>query len=429
MSYTPRNWTPTFQLTSIEKPDMSPYLFHMTTSKNLKLILEGEGTGENTGILNIQVPKHNNKATYEIPMVCFTESPPFALDFFRYRWSDNKDRENLKYGIGFDKKAMVLKGVYPTFYAPKKLQAEILKLNSKLKNNLSVNIESLSSKDKSIIQELNELITNTRNTLSGVVRLMFPLLEDEKYQGFIWEREWRYTTPNPDDKKFIFSYNDIRIICCADEDEEEFKKIIGVEYIEANPIQFIRTWKEYDEITDLLNRTNQNSNDTSKENDIMKIKENDINKAIEGCLAEIDNIDFYIDYLENQVKKIEEIKCIKNNLNEQRKTYDKEIEKIALNKAALIEVFKEISGINSINEDLEKVIRESNCETVTLAIAAYQASINADNVIPRPEGWLIKAIRNNYKPGKTQNPTQVIDRITERVNKKIDLKNCGGASN
>ncbi len=130
----PHNWTPTFRLTSVEKPDMSPYLFHMTIRESLKNILEDQETGEDEGRLLAQIPRHCKKEAYRIPMVCFTETPPFALDFFRYRWSDNKDRENLKYGIGFDKEAMVIKGkgVFPTFYVGNELQSEIFGLTKKL---------------------------------------------------------------------------------------------------------------------------------------------------------------------------------------------------------------------------------------------------------------------------------------------------------
>lgn len=49
-------------------------------------------------------------------MVCFIESLFFVLDFFRYRWSDRKDRINLEYGLGFSKEIMVYKGVYFIVY-------------------------------------------------------------------------------------------------------------------------------------------------------------------------------------------------------------------------------------------------------------------------------------------------------------------------
>lgn len=261
MSDIPRNWTPTFRLTSIEKPDMSPYLFHMTTKESLKLILEDEQTQKGEGKLIAQIPRPNKKDTYKIKMVCFTDSPPFALDFFRYRWSENKDRKNLKYGIGFDKEIMVQKGVSPTFYVHGKLQAQILHLTKIFKdNNLLEKLEHLSCNDEEIIQELKKLLIDTCDTVSSVERLMFPLLEKEKLQGYIWEREWRYTTPLNSDPDFVFSYDDIRIICCADEDENIFKEIIGEQYIEKNQIQFIRTWQEYNEIKDFLNRKTQNTN-------------------------------------------------------------------------------------------------------------------------------------------------------------------------
>lgn len=152
----PHNWTPTFRLTSIEKPDMSPYLFHMTTRQRLKSILEDEDTGECEGRLVAQIPRHCKKKAYKIPMVCFTETPPFGLDFFRYRWSDNKNRRNLKYGIGFDKEAIVRKGVRPTFYVDRMLQHKIFSLIDELeKCDLVDGLESLNCNDSQISQELH----------------------------------------------------------------------------------------------------------------------------------------------------------------------------------------------------------------------------------------------------------------------------------
>jgi hypothetical protein len=95
----------------------------MTTRESLKLILEDKFTKKYEGRLKADIPR-NAKDSYKIKMVCFTESPPFALDFFRYRWSESRNVKDLKYGIGFDKETMVKKGVLPTFYVSEDLLSQ-----------------------------------------------------------------------------------------------------------------------------------------------------------------------------------------------------------------------------------------------------------------------------------------------------------------
>ena len=96
-----RNTTPTFNLTSIEKPDFSPFLIHMTGKKSLVNILKGENTPDEVeqkkghGYLKAVKPSFNGQeALYNSEVVCFTEAPVFALDFFRYRsfrrWNDDQ---------------------------------------------------------------------------------------------------------------------------------------------------------------------------------------------------------------------------------------------------------------------------------------------------------------------------------------------------
>ena len=80
--------TPTFQLTPIEKPDMSPFLVHMTGKEQIIHILRGQNAPEKLedgyGFLKAAVPKQSTGG-YTAEVVCFTDSPTFALDFFRYR--------------------------------------------------------------------------------------------------------------------------------------------------------------------------------------------------------------------------------------------------------------------------------------------------------------------------------------------------------
>jgi len=418
MSDIPRNWTPTFRLTSIEKPDMSPYLFHLTTRESLKLILQDKLTNKSEGRLKADIPR-SAKDSYKIKMVCFTDSPPFALDFFRYRWSQSKNVKDLKYGIGFNKETMVKKGVLPTFYVSEDLLSQILKLTKIFKDdNLLDKLDCLNCNDNKIIEELNELLGDTCKTLSSVEKLMFPLLENNRYQGYIWEREWRYIAPNNLGSSaevttsiaflilmgeglyriaslflqdyhhldFVFSYDDIRIICCDDEDENIFKEIIGKDCITKNKIQFIRTWQQYDEITDFLARKTQNSNT--------------IDEKIENALAEKKGIEHYLYYLENQPKRIEELKNLKDYL-------DKEIKRIAL-----IKLCENLLEGKSLPEDLKtKIMTTDDCEIVINSIAAYQ-EYKKSNLIKSPLVCLRKAI-TNIPPWKV-NSEQELDEIRKQ---------------
>jgi hypothetical protein len=100
--------TPTFELTPVEKPDMSPFLFHMTGRNALLSVLRGEGVTEGTelaakhGFLKACIPSGNGG--YTASVVCFTESPAFALDFFRYR-SFRRWQEDQQFGVGVNQRA------------------------------------------------------------------------------------------------------------------------------------------------------------------------------------------------------------------------------------------------------------------------------------------------------------------------------------
>lgn len=389
MTDIPHNWTPTFKLTSIEKPDMSPYLFHMTTEESLQKVLEDQEAGENKGRLIAQIPRHCKNEEYRIPMVCFTETPPFALDFFRYRWSDNKDRQNLKYGIGFDKSSMVKKRVFPTFYVNKEVQSQIFCSITMLGEFDLENLQSIECKDDQLIQQLKQILENTSQTLESVKRLMFPLLENNKYEGYIWEREWRYTSH--DNADFIFSYADIRIICCTDEDENNFKMIIGEEIIQNNPIKFIRTWEQYDEITDFINNRSRDTDDNIKQ-------------RIQKVLAERKGIESYLSHFAIQEKHISKIKNIKNELD------------VQIKKIALIRVFEEISK-NSANNLAKKEIMDNEYEVVIKAIAAYSQYRNK-KVVNKPSNYLIQAIQKQWKPSSNQE--KEITKITNLMNNIIE---------
>ena len=232
--------TPTLELTPVEKPDMSPFLVHMTGQGAILSILKGENIPESVeavpqgcGYLRASVPVYDH-GHFDVPVVCFTESPTFALDFFRYRsfqrWSADQ-----RYGIGFSKTGLVNAGVRPVVYVEDAVRQAIRALfNYSQKNRGSF------SSDSEIHDHLNTIVARLHP-------LLFPLLEGHPRQGFMWEREWRYFDPNG----FVFDYGDIRVICCPDSEEAEIRQILGDT---AESVDFIRAWREYDDITNYLRR-------------------------------------------------------------------------------------------------------------------------------------------------------------------------------
>lgn len=229
--------TPTFQLTAVEKPDMSPFLVHMTGKDAIHSILNGKKATQpipyGAGYLKANVPEYD-QSVIQAPVVCFTESPTFALDFFRYR-SFDRWKADQRYGIGFDKTIMAEVGVRPVVYVDESLRKNLIYLAKRLKENNGTFANEV---------RLNDVLIDT---LTSLLPIAFPLLEDRKEQGFIWEREWRH--PNPEG--FVFSHQAIKIICCPEREEPKIREILGDV---ADEIQFIRAWREYDDVTSYLTR-------------------------------------------------------------------------------------------------------------------------------------------------------------------------------
>ncbi len=100
------------------------------------------------------------------------------------------------------------------------------------------------------ISENEDLNNRLVSLLESTYPLLFPLLEDEPRQGYMWEREWRAT----DENGFVFSNTNIRIICCPQEEEGVIRDILGSA---ASNIQFIRAWQEYDDVTRFLESQQQ----------------------------------------------------------------------------------------------------------------------------------------------------------------------------
>ncbi len=234
--------TPTFRLTPVEKPDLSPFLIHMTGKNSLVRVLKGENAGEginvpvNSGFIRASIPSFDtSKLYYNSPVVCFTESPIFALDFFRYRSFRRWDFDQ-QYGIGFSKEALIKhRGVRPVIYLDTQTNSEILSICNKSENN-EINFSE------------NEAIDATiKASFKKIKPLLFPMLENEPYQGFMWEREWRCPDPNG----LIFPYQAIKVICCPASEKAEILGILGELTIK---IDVVESWREYDEVTNYLKR-------------------------------------------------------------------------------------------------------------------------------------------------------------------------------
>lgn len=231
-----KNVTPTFDLEPVEKADMSPFLIHLTGKDSLIQIIKGAGSPlvrDGWGYLKSGIPPYAESGSYHCPVVCFTDSPIFALDFFRYR-SSKRFFADQQYGIGFSKSAMVSgHGVRPVLYLDRKTNANLLKI-----------IHIAESSDLTISEEPIQN-TELRNTLKEIKPLLFPMFEHTTLQGYMWEREWRY----PDSEGLKFNHNEIKIICCPKEERQEIEAALGQF---AQQVEIVENWKEYDELKSYL---------------------------------------------------------------------------------------------------------------------------------------------------------------------------------
>lgn len=226
--------TPTFQLSPVEKPDMSPFLFHMTGRREILSILspEMDDFPENMGFLKSAIPEAQGEdKNYAAEVVCLTESPTFCLDFFRYR-SFKRWQKNQLFGIGLDKSKLARLGARPCIYADEQLKNDLIVIKHRL--------EKVELQDQTLRERLPSLI-------SRAYPLIMPLLENTASQGFMWEREWRYE--NAEDRGLVFPYSAIRIICCPEGEEEGIRRVLG-RY--SNNVTFVRSWREYNEVTSYL---------------------------------------------------------------------------------------------------------------------------------------------------------------------------------
>ncbi|MBT0082773.1 hypothetical protein [Vibrio alginolyticus] len=304
--------TPTFRLTPVEKPDMSPYLFHMTGKSQLLSILspEGEDVPEEYGFLRASIPEAQGEdRNYDARVVCFTESPVFALDFFRYR-SFRRWRDNQMYGLGFDKSRLASLGARPCIYADDELKNDIVVLKNLLEQE-GVEDERISSRVTSLI--------------NGSYPLLMPLLENTHHQGFMWEREWRYF--NEEDNDFAFPYDAIRIVCCPRNEEEELRRCLGGY---ADHIEFVHSWNEYNEVTNFLNsRDNQRSVPDrtiygSEVNDYLQSLE----EQLENHIKIFNKLSAFKDYVDNLQSKGDQANEAIGELQNEMQQMENEIRRI-----------------------------------------------------------------------------------------------------
>lgn len=218
---------------------MSPYLIHMTGKAAIAAILRGDnappGLEEGCGFLQAGIPSQSTGNFYA-EVVCFTESPSFAIDFFRYR-SYPRWRANLLYGVGFAKAQLVAEGVMPALYLSQADTARLVTLYD------AILTQAAPFAPGSLEQRMQAFV-------ESIYPLCTPLLEQVDDQGFSWEREWRY--PHP--PGFAFARSDVRVICCPAEEQDELVAILGAD---AAQVRFVRTWTEFSDVTDFLARQQQ----------------------------------------------------------------------------------------------------------------------------------------------------------------------------
>lgn len=280
------------QLSPVEKPDMSPFLVHMTGKDQILSILTSSKE-KGFGLIKASIPSQSKSKWYKREVVCFTESVLHSIDSFRYI-AINRFESNLLYGIGFSKEKMAIRHkVRPALYIP---------INTIGKLGILESSNQESTEDQTLKELLNELIP-----------FITPIFQDVDRQGYTWEREWRYY--NSAFKDFEFSYSDISIICCPPGEKYLIEQQLG-EY--AKKIQFVSTWGEYNEVVEFMKSRTHNftlsmaSNSKFEELNLRKKEINRTKNQLEAykeyassLAAQIDRLEAHISDYEKELKDID----------------------------------------------------------------------------------------------------------------------------
>lgn len=314
------------QLSPIEKPDMSPFLVHMTGKDQILGILKSSEYDEH-GVIKSSVPSQAKSEAYNREVVCFTESVLHSIDSFRYI-AINRFKANLLYGIGFSKEKIAFnEKVRPALYIDNNTIGRLLSLDKFYLNN----IDNLSNEDLKVKRLIDELIP-----------FITPVFQDEWRQGYTWEREWRYF--NSKTTGFEFSYEDIEIICCPVSERLAIEKQLG-EY--SKKIRFVSTWGEYNEVVEFMKSRQHNFSsglNANSKKERLSLRKQDVNRAK-------NQLEAYREYAESLANKI-------SILEEHISNYEKELEGID---TALKEETLRQEKIEKENADRQAIL-DSKCD-------------------------------------------------------------------
>lgn len=246
------------------------------------------------------MPSYGDRDGYDAKVICFTESPTFALDFFRYR-SFKRWEEDQRFGIGFSKSELAGIGVRPVIYVDNNILSFILAIKDLVKNRPANTDDNLYECSKSLVTK--------------IYPLLHPLLEQKKSQGFLWEREWRY----PDESGFIFPFSSIKIICCPENEERKIREILGDD---GHKVTFIRAWIEYEDVTNFLSEQKprwEGEIEIPEEISDIKILEQArllIEERLTKCNTSLHSLESYENVITNLHTEYQKIEQQKTNLSQ-----------------------------------------------------------------------------------------------------------------